>query len=867
MYAWLEEAVRRDATVITASRRLARDLRLAYAAQRIAAGELAWATPPVHSLIDWCLQQLDARPDADSLPTPIDEFASSILWEQCLKAHTGDEMISFRGFLRQARDAWQKLCDWNVPLAAISASARSADEQLFALAAADYQALLSSAAWTDMQGISRLLKDLLTKNALVAPNELVFAGFDRFVPAVADLIGALRAAGCRVETQPQTEQRARVRVQSFADHDAELRAAGAWARNILQHEPGARIAIVSPALKDDAGRKARLVREGLAPGWQYGAAEHRCAVNVSYGRKLAEFPAIAVALLLLKWLHIGLSTREISLLLRSACLCGGVTAGRSRLELVLRKFPDRAWSPGELRRLLKGRDDSADALAFMRGVDAVIALRQNAQREAAPDHWASRIDSLLDAWHWPGGGTLSSDEFQLVNRWRDLLNDFARTSLVTPVLRLKEATERLQALADEVIFQPQAETGLVSLMGTLEAAGMRFDHLWVSGLHAGQWPPPGAPSALLSRDLQKQFGMPDATPADTLGFSRRVLQRLAGSAPDVVLSWPASDGETELTASGLLGEITCENGAEAGDSGWHALGFLGDSNTCAIADDPAPPVAADEIVRNGAYTVQLQATEPLAAFVYGRLGVRRPHAIEAGIASRVRGDIVHHSLHTLLADCPSQADLRRWSDRDIERKLGSAIDAALAAPLRHADATYMRLLGLERRRLFSLLRNFIARELEREEFAVAGVEQAIDFEAFGVRLKLRIDRIDRLADGSMLIVDYKTGKPRNLLDGDGEPTDLQLVVYAGALDAAIGGLVFINVDSRSISYKGTGGSVEWDAARRDTWPERLHAWIGEVHEALRDFASGDVRVNLRLTAVQGRPLALLSRLEEMKRAQ
>jgi hypothetical protein len=404
-------------------------------------------------------------------------------------------------------------------------------------------------------------------------------------------------------------------------------------------------------------------------------------------------------------------------------------------------------------------------------------------------------------------------------------------------------------------------------MGILEAAGMNFDHVWVSGLHAGQWPPPGTPSALLSREVQKEYAMPDATPADTLLFSRRVLKRLSSSAPDVVFSWPKSDGESELAASSLLDEVAHEPYSGPADPGWHALDFCGKKTTQTVTEDPVPRVADDEIVGNGAYTVQRQTVEPFAAFVYGRLGVKRPESIEAGIAARVRGNIIHDALHTLLAERPTRAEMKIWLETDVEQRLGTAIDAALAGPLRHADATYTRLLGLERKRLFSLLRNFIDAEIEREDYSVEDVEKSVDFEAFGVRLKLRIDRIDRLADGSMLIIDYKTGSPRSLLDKYGEPKDLQLIVYADALESRIGGIAFVNIDSRSISYKGTGGSVPWDAARRDSWEERLSAWVEEVHEALREIAAGDVRVNLLFTAEEGRPLGILSRLEEMKRAQ
>ncbi len=866
MYPWLKDAIRRNAVIITASRRLARELQSVFAARQLEAGVLTWATPSISFWNDWCRQQLEAVADPLSLPLPVDDFSSSMLWERCLKNNAPDGVPTLSGVVRQARDAWQRLKAWNVPLAALAKTARSPDEQMFVAAAMEYQALLDASSWTDRDGMPGLVKDLLSKRLVSTPDEAVFAGFDRVVPAMADIIDALQAAGCKVSMVAEAETGAVARVAAFDDHDAEMRAAGAWARSILQCEPDAKVAIISPALQSDAQRDARLVREGVAPGWQYAGAAWRSAVNVSYGRKLDDFPAISIALLVLRWLHHGLSTKDVSLLLRSRCLASEQAAGRSRLELQLRKFPDRAWSVGSLFEVLQGRDDSADSLAWFSGMEATIALQKEEPRVASPAYWASRVDSLLNQWRWPGTGIPTSNEFQLINRWRDLLNELARTALVTPQLKLHEAVERLASIAGDVVFQPEADAGVVSLIGTLEASGMEFDHLWISGMHAGLWPPAGNPSPLLSRQLQKEFGLPDATPADTLLFSKRVLQRLTRSAPAVVLSWPGSDGESALAASGLLDRLPTDTYAGPADPGWHAAQFCGKDATAIIETDPVPQVAADEFVKGGAYTVQRQSVEPFAAFVYGRLGVTRPDAIETGIAANVRGNIIHNALHTLFAQRPTQADIRNWDAANLERRLGSAIDSALANHVRHADATHARLFQLERTRLTRLLQNFVAAEIERPEFAVVEVEQSIDFEACGVRLGLRVDRIDRLADGSLLIIDYKTGRPKNLLNKDGDPQDLQLVVYADVIEGKVGGLLIINIDSRSISYKGTGGSVDWDAGRQDAWPERLEAWRGEVHQALREIAAGDARVNLLLTADEARPLGILSRLEELKRA-
>lgn len=866
MYLWLKDAITREAVIITASRRLARELEAAFAAQQQQAGVLSWVTPSIHFWNDWCKQQLENVANPLDLPVAIDSFSSAILWERCIRKHAPDGLPAMSGYVRQARAAWQRRSDWNVPLPILVNAARSPDEQLFATAATDYQELLESGGWVDRDAFPALVADLLDGNKINAPQEAVFAGYDRFAPAVMRVIDSLTATGCNVQSAPEADAGGDVSIASFEDGDAEMRAAGAWARIVLQDNPDAKVAIVDPALQNNADRSARLVREGLAPGWQYAGAAHRTAVNVSYGRNLSEFPAIACALLILRWIHHGLSTKDLSLLLRSKCLVADSTAGRSRLELVLRRLPDRAWSVESLLPVVKGRDESADSLGWIRGMEAIAGLQEDLQREASPAHWAICMDALLNDWNWPGERPLDSGEFQLINRWRDLLNEFARTAIVAPKLRFSDAVQRIALLAGDVVFQREAEAGVVSLMGTLEAAGIEFDHVWVSGLHTGQWPPSGNSSPLMSREIQKEYAMPDATPADTLQFSRRVLKRLTGCAPEVVLSWPQSDGESELAASSLLDTISHKKFSGVTDPGWHAVQFCGHDKTEIVHDDPVPAVTAGEEVGGGAYTVQQQSVEPFTAFVYGRLGVKRPDTIETGISPSERGNIIHKALNTLFAGNPSQAEIKAWDTTSFDQRLGSAIDTALGDHLRHADTTHTRLLGLERTRLFRLLRSFVAKEISRPEFAVAHVEKSINFEAFGISLGLRIDRIDRLADGSLLVIDYKTGMPKNLLNRDGDPLDLQLVVYADALNENIGGLALVNIDSRSISYKGTGGSVEWDAARRDEWPERLQAWREDVHLALRDISVGDVRINMSLTADMARPLGILSRVEELKRA-
>lgn len=864
-YPWLEEQVAAGATIVTASRRLSRDLIETFSARRIAAGQAAWQTPQILYWPDWLSRIFVSAEDPSQAPRRLDPLSVSVLWERCLKGRVNEAVLNLGGVVRQSVQAWQRLGEWHVPVQALVAAASTDDERLFAAAAADYRERLQEHDWIDGAGMSGFVAGALAAEPGLAPKRFAMAGFDRRSPAVMEVVAVLEDQGCQVTEMPAAERTHTVGIVSYADAAAELRAAGAWARRSLDENPLARIAIVCPGLETDAEDYARLIREGLVPGWQYGGTDHRSAANLSYGRKLVEYPAVAVALLLLRWASQGLAGAELSILLRSRFIGSSDYSGRCRLELALRSHPDREWSPDSFCAAIAGVDDSPDARAFIELAGAVAdASGAAAGQRLKPSQCVEVIDDLLNTAGWPGQAPLDSAGFQLVNRWRELLNDFVRSETVAESSTWPEAVATIGSLAAEAVWQPEAGAGAVQVLGTLEAFGMEFDRVWVCGMDATQWPPPSRPLPFVSRALQRERNMPDATPADTLGFATRLLKRLTSAAPDCVLSWSESQQDAELTMSTLLDSITPTSNVLVADPGWSAASIVATAETEEIADDAAPPVGSDERVRGGAYTVQRQFKEPFSAFVYGRLGVRTPDPFWTGLSPSMRGNIIHNALHNLMADRPAQADIASWSAAERQRRIGSAIDAALERHSRHADGVLRRIIGLERLRLQYLLFVFLDSELRRPSFTVAEVEKSLDYQCEGIVLGFQIDRVDRLPDGRLLVADYKTGIPRSFLSQSGELKDLQLVAYADALGADIAGILFINVDSREIALRGAGEG--WRDKDDPEWALLFSSWQTQLHEVVAGLASGDARIDTWQTAAQGRMLNILSRLEEQKRA-
>jgi len=113
------------------------------------------------------------------------------------------------------------------------------------------------------------------------------------------------------------------------------------------------------------------------------------------------------------------------------------------------------------------------------------------------------------------------------------------------------------------------------------------------------------------------------------------------------------------------------------------------------------------------------------------------------------------------------------------------------------------------------LREFVRLQQAAPQTEVIGVEQVFDITLGGVRVKGRLDRIDRITGKRVAIIDYKTGRPRT---DDHARKSLQLSIYAIAArekwDYDAERLAFYNLaDNSEVSCKRDQRQLD-DACRR-----------------------------------------------------
>src|SRR5581483_11146129 len=203
------------------------------------------------------------------------------------------------------------------------------------------------------------------------------------------------------------------------------------------------------------------------------------------------------------------------------------------------------------------------------------------------------------------------------------------------------------------------------------------------------------------------------------------------------------------------------------------------------------------------------------------------------------GTLVHSTLERFWQEVRTQEALRRRTDipdviREAARSAIARLEARRGAPLPERFAQ------LERRRLEQLAAEWLEIEKQREPFEVMQPEGEQEAEVGGIRFRLKIDRVDRLRDGSDVIVDYKTSRP-SVSEWDGDRPDApQLPLYSVVhTQHPLAGVAFAVLKPGEMKYRGVVQRQEIIPGTQRTEIEpRVAEWRVVLEKLAADFRSG-----------------------------
>lgn len=673
-------------------------------------------------------------------------------------------------------------------------------------------------------------------------------------------------------------------------------------------QPSARIGIVVPDLHNQRQAVVHTFRKVFESDH---LLPHTAAVppgfNLSIGEPLAQTAIIYHALELLRLCFQPLPHQQLGLLLYSpfAPYTQGDMADLVTLEQQLRFRPKHQYRLGELifqaERLLSRQPlpqtPSGPAAASNDGPQQMDLLGKGPVPEAVPvtpsalqqlldclkrlqdtprpkrasaSVWSQWFYELLRALGWPGTRQCNSLEYQQLDQWFELLGSLSRFDDLQPALSLREAFALVRKETQAALFQPQTPDSPVQILGPLEAAGLQFSHLWVMGMSDDAWPPAPAPHPLLPVPLQRDHNMPHATPERELEFCRVLTQGYQQNAEISLFSFPALKDEKSLRASTLISHLPALPPEQLPlhlnaskypepyqpEATLEQLELPQPSPLQAVATDQAPAVSREERdnLKGGSSLIKNQALCPFSGFAIHRLNARPLEQPSTGLTPADRGNMLHQVLELFWQRIETQARLQALTEPQLHELLNELCQQALAPYRRHADAwMQQRFWQLEQRRLLQLLLRWMEVERQRPPFSVLATEQTLKAEIAGLPLTLRIDRIDRLEDGSTLLVDYKTGNPNRRSWAGERPDEPQLPLYAIASRKDVSALAFATINAGTQAFQGIADDLTHQSAlgiagidaisQQKTglpsdWQHTLDSWQLQLNRLVQDFLQG-----------------------------
>jgi ATP-dependent helicase/DNAse subunit B len=267
-----------------------------------------------------------------------------------------------------------------------------------------------------------------------------------------------------------------------------------------------------------------------------------------------------------------------------------------------------------------------------------------------------------------------------------------------------------------------------------------------------------------------------------------------------------------------------------------------------VTQTHAPPVSAPDEIKGGTGVMKAFAECPFKAFVRYRLGLTVPDLPSLGLDVVVRGIMVHAVLEAIWKELRTQTALLRLSDSErfglVERHVSEVL-ANFPVP----EGVYLGgvLLEVEAKRLVRIALQWLKLEAKRSPFVVTGLEEALSIELGGLRLEVRLDRIDETAVGTALVIDYKTGHT-DVGQWFGKRIQApQLPLYCVALAPQAKGVLYGVAKAGKPQLKGTvaeGVGVMEDSkdsrsiSEASDWPALVQTWQTTLTQSAADFMAG-----------------------------
>ena len=830
LFSWFEKG----STVITPSRLLTAVAQQTFIKDRLRKGENSWQRPDLLTTGAWltrCWQE--TRYSLAGTPALLSAEQEHVLWKRIIHEDRG-ELFNPDAIAAMATRAARTLVEWEMPANGPQWGERG-DAAQFRGWLTKFRAICRANRWLTRAEIWQQLPEWLDARKS-APDHNVFLTVGQPLPVLERVLAKLNEDASEYSLDSTSVSMALGRC--YGDFGEQLDFAARYARSRMELTRGASIGIFIPNLREHAKTVERVFRRVFYPGACQSLLDSRMrsplsrdmAFHLNGVASLAGTPIVAGALLLLRLAMPRIPTADATAILRSRWIGGAEQERnqRAQADLALRNRRELDVTLNDLETV------SARCPKLLKILREVRRSVPVSGRSDTYGGWSEFIGDLLQTLGWPGDVQLSLDEQDAIESWKTAMSQLSSLSLVAEAISFDTAVDELSRLLES----SQEQAGLwapVQILEAREATGIRFDAGIVIGMDEESWPPKEYRSPFLPPKLWRERG------PDTRSEQERLTRSLLAIAPEVFVTW---SGRLSPVVAKFVAQEESQNEIWKGKSTWQTF----KPTVLEVSDDSqGPAFLADTTARGGTSIIKAQSLCPFRAFAEYRLQSKAPEEGCLGLDSRERGGHLHELLEFVWQRLKTHDQLLAASPLYLNNLVEEGARQAVES---HGGSPFSQIVAaVEVERLKEVVLDWLEVEKKRQQrFTVETVEQERYFDLAGLRLRLRLDRIDRLANGQLLLIDYKSGVQTALkLEGQ-RPEEPQLLVYAASLDDDVAGLFFAQVKPRDLRLKGISQqrhvAGQGNLVKKD-WDTFLLQGKANVHQLASQFKAGYAAVDPR----------------------
>jgi probable DNA repair protein len=612
-----------------------------------------------------------------------------------------------------------------------------------------------------------------------------------------------------------------IQALSFIDQETELESIAKWAKEVSLKNPNSQIGVVIPNLS----QLQHLVKSTFDQEFDASLLEtHHKPYNISLGMSLCQYPLIQHLLSIVKISsQIIKGNIELEMLMKtvtSPYIKGALNESNSR-ALLVNRILGLGCEEATTQKVLKLMKDCPVLIQI---VNALRSLKIN--KKIALEDSLNSINLLLLTWGFTSDRSLSSSEYQLFEKYQNESLILNRLSNFYKKVSLFEAIKILNTHLNSVIFQPKSGTANIHILGALEAEGLYFDHAWVSSMTSNFIPGKIKMPLFIPQKTSIEYKLPNSNFLLVTEDAKVTLKTLNNLSPETTYSYAKLMQNREELPSPYI---------EFKD--YLEVSFIKNSSRELIyIDDYKAPKIQELTIKKGVKTLQNQMSCAFRGFA-GRLNIDDFEAPHIGLSRLQQGNLIHKILETFFNEIKSGASLLKLTELELDNLIEKHTESAT----QNLPKSNFKL--NEKIRLVKIIRQHIDLEKQRSDFEVIKTESTSEVNINGLKFSTRIDRMDRLANGDSLIIDYKTGKDVKVSQMTGDPIDqAQLPIYA--VTNSVDGVAFATINSNDCQFKAiTKNKSELPLTkqainRMPEWDKQITEWTSILNSASKQFQNG-----------------------------